>query len=98
MRIAKYLSMLCAVAVIALISEGNWIVAKGPLVDNFPSFIPLTINKTGDVAIDKVGNVYVNVTATNGRVQVWKFSPAGEGPEVVADIGTRDSVWPCHKS
>ena len=88
MRIAKYASILCAAVVLVLVCGGNWIAAKGPPVANFPSFIPFVITKTGDVAIDKVGNVYVNVTATNGRVQVWMFSPSGGGPEVVADIGT----------
>lgn len=88
MRIAKHSSILCAAVVIALVCGGNWIAAKGPPVASFPSFIPLDIVKTGDVAIDKIGNVYVNVTATNGRVQVWKFSPAGGGPDVVADFGT----------
>jgi sugar lactone lactonase YvrE len=88
MKIAKYAPMLCAAVFIILVCGGNWTAAKGPPVANFPSFIPLDTPKTGDVAIDKVGNVYVNVTATNGRVQVWKFSPAGEGPDVVADFGT----------
>ena len=87
MKISRYASIIFAAVVIVLVCGGNWIAAKGPPVANFPNFIPLTINKTGDVAIDKVGNVYVNVTATNGHVQIWKYSPAGEGPDVVADLG-----------
>ena len=39
------------------------------------------------MAVDKAGNVYVNVTEADGRVKIWKFSPAGEGPFLIADIG-----------
>lgn len=87
MKIAKHVSIVCAAVAIVLVCSGGWIAAKGPPVANFPGFIPLDIAKTGDVAIDKVGNVYVNVTTTGGFVKVWKYSPAGVGPEEVADIG-----------
>jgi sugar lactone lactonase YvrE len=65
---------------------GTWAVADGPVAD-FPSFIGFTTTaKTGDVAVDKMGNVYVNVTERqDGHVRIWQFSPAGE-KTVVADI------------
>jgi len=85
MRFTKSALMAAAVLVV-LVSSGAWAAGDGPVAD-FPSFIPFNINKTGDVAVDKVGNVYVNVTENDGHVKIWKFSPAGEGPFVVADIG-----------
>ncbi len=87
MKIAKYALTLCAAFVVTLVCGGNWIAAKGPPVANFPDFFPFNINKTGDVAVDKIGNVYVNVTDIDGHVKIWEFSPAGDGPFQIADIG-----------
>jgi sugar lactone lactonase YvrE len=87
MKIAKYASILCAAVIIAIICGGNWIAAKGPPVAGFPSFIPFTITKTGDVAVDKVGNVYVNFTTNDGKDQIWKISPDGEEAFLVAELG-----------
>jgi sugar lactone lactonase YvrE len=86
MEFIKYASISAAVIVL-LLCAGTWAPAGGP-VDDFPSFIPFDINKTGDAAVDKVGNVYVNVTDLNNRVKIWEFSPDGKGPFVVADLGT----------
>ena len=72
---------------IALMFLGTWAAADGPVAD-FPGFIGFNIAKTGDVAVDKIGNVYVNVTENDQHVRIWKFTPEGEGPSVVADIGT----------
>jgi len=76
------------IGILAFLGLGAWAAADGPVAD-FPSFTSFSIAKTGDVAIDKVGNVYVNVTeATNpGPTKIWKFSPSGEGPFVVASLG-----------
>ncbi len=75
-----------AAVVIVLLCLGTWAAADGPFAD-FPDFMSFDINKTGDVAVDKVGNVYVNFTGKDGRVKIWKFSPSGEGPVVIADLG-----------
>ena len=72
---------------VVVLCLGTWAAADGPVAD-FPSFISFDITKTGDVAVDKVGNVYVNVTDKDGRVKIWVFSPAGEGPFVITEIGT----------
>ncbi len=83
----RFALLLLAPGIVTLTCLGAWAAADGPVAD-FPSFIPFDINKTGDVAVDKVGNVYVNLTERDGRDRIWKFSPAGEGPSLVADIGT----------
>lgn len=78
---------LSGLAAVVLLCLGTWAAADAPVAD-FPSFIPLDIAKTGDVAIDKVGNVYVNVTEKGtGLDKILKFSPDGEGPVEVADLG-----------
>jgi sugar lactone lactonase YvrE len=83
----RFVLRLLGLAAAALLCLGTWATAGGPIAD-FPSFIPFAgTAKTGDVAVDKVGNVYVNVTQSNGSVAIWEFSPAGEGPFVVANIG-----------
>ncbi len=80
------LAFVIAAVVAVLMCLGSWAPAKGPVAD-FPNFIYFNINKTGDVAVDKVGNVYVNVTETDGYDRIWKFSAGGEGPEVIANLG-----------
>jgi hypothetical protein len=55
----RLMLQLFCLAILAFLGLGTWAVADGPVAD-FPSFIPFDIAKTGDVAVDKVGNVYVN--------------------------------------
>jgi sugar lactone lactonase YvrE len=82
----RFTLRLFSLAAAALLCLSTWAAADGPVAD-FPSFIQFDIIKTGDVAVDKIGNVYVNVTENDGHVRIWKFSPEGEGPFVVGDIG-----------
>lgn len=51
----------------------------------FPGFLPLTGTPPEGVAVDKVGNVYVSIAATESD-QIWKFSPEGS-PSILADFG-----------
>jgi sugar lactone lactonase YvrE len=66
--------------IVALLCVCSWAEAKAPF-DDFPDFISFTgdlaVSKMGDVAFDKTGNVYVNVSV-DGGVYVWEFSPDGD--------------------
>lgn len=87
----RFALLLFALAAGMLLCAAARTAAQGP-VGYFPDFIQLALNpavgdKTGDVAVDKIGNVYVLVKS-GPNVQIWKFSPAGEGPVVFAVLGT----------
>jgi sugar lactone lactonase YvrE len=59
----------------------------------FPAFIPMPAGVTPrGVVVDKVGNVYVTVgrvlVADNKEhISIWRFTPCGGGPSLVADVG-----------
>lgn len=67
------------ILIAALLFVSSLAAAQAPF-DDFPDFIPfeddLAVAKIGDVAFDKTGNVYVDVSV-DGAVEVWEFSPDG---------------------
>ncbi len=75
-----------AAATMLFLSLGAF--ANGPHVE-FPEFIPFTFNKTGDVAVDRTGCLYVSAR-DGARVKIWKFSHEGV-PSFFADIGTGEA-------
>ncbi len=55
----------------------------------FPAFISMGGSVRG-VAVDKVGTVFVSVSQGSGATEhilIWKYTPEGEGPSFLADIG-----------
>jgi sugar lactone lactonase YvrE len=69
---------LLAIAILALLCLSAWASAKP---SEFPSFIPLPNVSGRGVAVDKIGNVYVSVSAIGlgGEfIEVRKFAPDGE--------------------
>ena len=86
-RERKSFVLLLTCLAIVLLSLGTFAAAKGPAVADFPSFIPFVgVEKTGDVAVDKIGNIYVNLTI-GGTDQIWRIPLIGE-PSMVAELGT----------
>jgi sugar lactone lactonase YvrE len=56
----------------------------------FPAFIPLSGVTPSGLAVDRVGNVYVSIreVRTDGQHGlIWRFTPSGAGPSLVAEIG-----------
>ena len=72
----RFVLRLFGLAVAVLLCLSTWAAAGGPVAD-FPGFIPFAVQKTGDVAVDKIGNVYVNVTLGTS-VYIRKFNPDGD--------------------
>jgi len=88
-----FMTALAAAAVFVLVTQtgasgGTVAVARA---GEFPAFIPMPGVTPRGVAVDKVGNVYVNAGEMVGGLEymkVWKFTPDGERlPGPYADMG-----------
>jgi sugar lactone lactonase YvrE len=88
-RFAGWSRVLLPTALLALVFQTGATVTAAP-AGTFPDFVPLPGMTPRGVAVDKVGNVFVSVGQGSGpseHVLIWEFTPYGEGPAFVADVG-----------